>query len=416
MSALESAAVAPVRLPLGRLLVVMGGVYTIQSTVGAVMFQGVPATLRDSGLPLDMIGLVSLFMLPWTVKFLWSPMVERWRLAVDGRRRSRQIIVSGQLVMALVLAALAWITPEGGFLWLLVGLAAIAVVASTVDIASDGYMIEHLEQRQRGWGNVVQVGGGYAGIMIGTGLFLVLVGWYGWSTAMFTMAVAALLLTVPCLLTREPPGDAERQARHRPSLAFALRRPAIRWGLVAVVLCQTGLRLIQSMTGPFMIDNGIAPAQLGFLTGTLGTLLCLSCVVLVGLPIRRWGARPTLFTLLGLQVAIYTLFCLAALAPLSAELLSALFLAKAVIIAASFVALYTVAMDWTSPRQAGIDFTLFQCADALVSVVAGLGSGLIAQHLGYGVCFALASGGALLCLLLLPAVFRRIHRSMEYDG
>lgn len=415
MSTLEATATAPGRLPLGRLLLVMGGVYTIQSTVGAVMFQGVPATLRDSGLPLDMIGLVSLFMLPWTVKFLWSPLIERWRLAPDGRRRSRPIIVAGQLAMAAVLAALAWVAPADGFFWLLAGLAVIALVTSTVDIASDGYMIEHLHPEQRGWGNVVQVGGGYAGIMIGTGLFLVLVGWYGWHTAMLAIALAALLLTLPCLATREPPGDAAQQAAHRPSLLFALRRPAIRWGILAMVLCQLGLRLIQSMTGPFMIDNGIAPAELGFLTGTLGTSLCLACILLIGLPIRRLGARSVLFALLGLQVAVYLLFCVAALFPLPLELLNALFLAKAAIIAASFVALYTVAMDWTSPHQAGVDFTLFQCADALVSVVAGLSSGLIAQHLGYEVCFALATGAALLCLLLLPAVFDRIRRSTA-DG
>lgn len=413
MSVSQATVPLPASLPLGRLLVVMGGVYTIQSTVGAVMFQGVPATLRDSGVALDQIGLVSLFMLPWTVKFLWSPLVERWRLAPDGRRRSRPIIVTGQFVMAAVLALLAAVSPDNGLSWLLAGLAVIALVASTIDIAADGYMIQHLRPEQRGWGNVAQVGGGYGGIMLGTGLFLVVVDWYGWTSAMLLMAALALLLTLPCLMTREPPGDAEAQAAHRPSLRYALGRPALRWGLLAMVLCQLGLRLIQGMTGPFMIDKGLSPAQLGLLTGTLGTALCLGCVLLVGLPIRRWGARPVLFVLLGLQVVLFALFWLASVTPLPEVVLAGIFLAKSAAVAASFVALYTVAMGWTSPHQAGVDFTLLQCADSLVAALAGLGGGVIAQHLGYPVCFGLACGAVLVCLVALPVVLARIARSSK---
>ena len=414
MNAAETLAPAAARLPLGRLLVVIAGIYTVQSAVGAIMFQGVPAILRDSGIALDKIGLVSLFMLPWTIKFLWSPLVERWRLAPGGARRSRPIIVSGQILMAALLAALAWLSPGDGFFWLFVGLAVIAVIASTVDIASDGYTIDHIEPVQRGWANVVQVGGGYSGIMVG-GLFLALAGWYGWQAAMLTMTLVALLLSLPCLLTREPPGDAERQTRHRPSLSFALRRPAVRWGLLAVILSQLGLRLTQVMSGPFMIDNGLSPAQLGLLVGTAGTVLCLVCVVLIGWPIRRWGGRRVFLVLLGAQLLAYGLFFLAALQPPSQSLLSVLFLFKATAIAVSFVALYTMAMSWASSHQAGIDFTLFQCADALVSVAAGLCGGLIAQHLGYETCFGLAAASALAALLTLPRILDRIARSEAYD-
>ena len=202
MNAAETLAPAAARLPLGRLLVVIAGIYTVQSAVGAIMFQGVPAILRDSGIALDKIGLVSLFMLPWTIKFLWSPLVERWRLAPGGARRSRPIIVSGQILMAALLAALAWLSPGDGFFWLFVGFAVIAVIASTVDIASDGYTIDHIEPAQRSWANVVQVGGGYSGMMVGGGLFLAVAGWYGWQAAMLTMALVALLLSLPCPVPR----------------------------------------------------------------------------------------------------------------------------------------------------------------------------------------------------------------------
>lgn len=62
-------------------------------------------------------------------------------------------------------------------------LGVMAVLSSITDIAADGFMIERLAPNQRGWGNVIQVSGGYAGAAIGGGAFLILTEYYGWSNA-----------------------------------------------------------------------------------------------------------------------------------------------------------------------------------------------------------------------------------------
>ncbi len=400
-------------LPAWRVFVVIAGIYTIQSTAGAITFQGVPVVLRAAGAPLDLIGLISLFMLPWAVKFLWAPAVERWRLPAGGGRRSRAIILLGQALIAVVFAGISLVAPADGVVPLLLGLALIALLAATVDIACDAFTIEQLAAGRRGWGNVMQVGGGYAGIMLG-GLFLVLVDALGWRPAMLVVAALVLLLTLPMAATAEPAGHLPRAAGHRPSLAHALRRPAIRYGLVAILLFQSGLRLTQGMTGPFLVDQGVSPATLGWLTGTIGTALSLGAVVAIGVPVRLWGAGPVLRGLLALQAALFALFAAAAALPAQPMLwLAALFLLKTAAIAATFVALYTLAMQWASLRQAGVDFTLLQCADAAVAAVAGLGGGVLAQHLGYATCFGLAALLAVVSLMAAPALLRRIERSVE---
>jgi MFS transporter (putative signal transducer) len=71
------------------------------------------------------------------------------------------------------------------------------------------------------------------------------------------------------------------------------------------------------------------------------------------------------------------------------------------IMAIGFVALYAQFMAVSDPRQAGVDFTLLQCMDALVSMIGGVGSGWIAQHYGYGACFGIA---AALAVFAIPAV------------
>ena len=58
----------------------IGGLYVAQSVIGGVTWTGLPAILRAEGLPLDHVGLLSLLVLPWALKVLWSPAAERWRL------------------------------------------------------------------------------------------------------------------------------------------------------------------------------------------------------------------------------------------------------------------------------------------------------------------------------------------------
>ncbi len=70
----------PARLPTAQVIAAIGGICMAQSLVSGIAFQGVPALLRDSGAPLDQIGLAYLAFLPWALKFLWAPWIERYRL------------------------------------------------------------------------------------------------------------------------------------------------------------------------------------------------------------------------------------------------------------------------------------------------------------------------------------------------
>ncbi|MBD8906201.1 hypothetical protein [Methylorubrum zatmanii] len=88
--------------PLGSVLVAVGGLYVAQSVVTGVTLMGLPAILRESGLPLERIGLVYLALLPWVLKCLWSGAVERTRLPPAGRPR---IVALGTLISALAAAS-----------------------------------------------------------------------------------------------------------------------------------------------------------------------------------------------------------------------------------------------------------------------------------------------------------------------
>lgn len=393
-------------LSTGRVLAAIVGIYAAQSIVGGLVFQAVPAVLRQQGQELGLIGLVWLLMLAHALKFLWASPIERLRLRPSGERWSRRIILTGQVMAALLLLGLAATGTSPTTLFLLLALA--TLVTATVDIACDAFAVEQLPGRARGWGNVMQVGGAYFGVMLGGGAFLVLVARLGWQPAAAVLALLLALMTVPLLLTPEPPGDAAIQARHRASLGHALRRPGLRFGLLAVAMMQIGLRIAHGLLGPFLVDRGFDLETLGLLTGVGGTLASL-----VGTLGAAWlaGRRPAASLLAPavlLQSVIFLGLAAVALLPgLPREAAGALALLFGFGAGAGFVLLYTAMMGWAAGRQPGVDYTLLQCTDATVAALAGTAAGALAQHLGYAPCFLIAAALALFATSILPRLTRR---------
>lgn len=398
---------APTSLSTPRILTVIGGIYVTQSTVGALTFQGMPAVLRAAGAGLDAIGLIWLLMLPWALKVLWAAPVERWRLPGTGGRRSRLLILGGQILILAVLGLVALITPAQAAVALFLLLGVAAVVAATVDIACDAFAIEQLRPVQRSWGNVMQVGGGYLGMLIGGGAFLVVMEAWGWTMALTALIALMIVMTLPMALTPEPPPSTTGAGpAQRPSLRAALARPALQRGLLTVLVAQVALRLVQGLLGPLMVDRGMDLGTVGWLLGGAGTTASLAGTLLAGLAVRHLGATTVLNLGLALQGAVFAGLLAVVLTP-SAPLpvLAGLVPAFSLVTAASFVALYTLMMGWAASHQAGVDFTLLQCADAAIALVAGVGAGTIAHSVGYDACLA----GAMVAALAGATVLSRLH-------
>ncbi|RWB68517.1 MAG: MFS transporter [Mesorhizobium sp.] len=379
----------------------IGGLYVAQSVIGGTTWTGLPAVMRDQGLPLDRIGLLTLIALPWALKFLWSPAVERYRLPLSGRDRTGAIVLIGGLVSIAGLLAVAQLGPAA--FWPLVAcLTVVAFAASTVDVACDGFAVQNLAGKNLGWGNAAQVGGAYLGSAIGGGLFLFLVDLQGWRPAMWALASLLVLLGLPFLLGIA--GRSHEEVRdHVPSLGMALRRPQIRRGLVASAIYVLAQKAVLAMLGPFLVDAGLSLSTIGLVNGAGSMILGVAAALAGGALVRWLGTRSVLVLALVLQAGslfVLAAFALSGIFP-SGPLAAVAMLSSSGIMALGFVALYAQFMRWSDPRQAGVDFTLFQCMDALVSMAGGILAGYAAQHLGYGALFA---GGGVVALLATPAI------------
>lgn len=390
------------------LCVALAGIYTVQSLVTGLVTQALPAVLRSAGASLQTTGLAFLALSPWVLKGLWAPWVERWRLPTASRqRRSRPLILWGQAVVVATLAAVALLGANLTAAIALLGVAALAT--ATVDIAADGFAIDQLAPGQRGWGNVAQVGGSYAGIALGGSAFLLLHQRFGWAVASAAMAVLTLACTAPLWRLQEPPRPASTLSApsHRATWCDAWQRPAMRYGLLLVVGLGLGVRLCLGMLGPWLIDQGVDMPQLATLWGVGGLCTGLAGTLAGGLLVQRLGAWRALHAALALEaVALSTLTACALLQP-ALPLLIAASAALLVAMACGFVTRYAWLMGLTSPRQPGLDFTLLQCTEAAVAMAAGVAGGWLAGHAGYGICFGLATSCGVFALALPRALRRR---------
>lgn len=368
-----------------------------QTIITALTTQAIPSLLRSEGASLTLAGLTSLLWMPWGVRLLWAPWVERIRLP-PGRleRRSRTLVLTGQRIMAAILVGLSlasWVghvSLDSFTVWLLGGLLLAAVVSASTDVACDGFTVEQLAGQRRGWGNVAQVGGSYVGAMLGAGGFLLVAAKAGWPAALGATGLTIVLLGLPMLLLCEPSRDQGLTVDHRPGLLHALRRPQVRTGLLLMLLSFVGVRLTLGMFGPFMLDRGMSLEQVGWLFGSLHVGAGLAGAVLGGALVRAAQGWRAVWIAVGLKAVVLLALTLAAPVA-SLTVLAILAGLTFAVLGGVWVALYSALMNLTSPLQAGVDFTVFQSADALLAMAGGVAGGWLAECLGYQFCFGVAA-------------------------
>lgn len=371
------------------LALVFGGLYAVQGVTGSLVQIGLPAIMRQSGAGLDRIGLLYLLFLPWGLKFLWAPLVDRHWSPRLGRRRSW--ILPCQAGLLLALAATALCDPVGQLPLVMALLFVMALLAATQDTATDALAVEVMPGSDRGIAGSAQVAGGYLGIVVGVGVWLPLYAAYGWAVSVLLLVLAAAVLTIPVWLGR----DIERARPGppaRPSLLAALRRPKLRRGLAAVLAYQFGGRVGVALLGPFLVDAAMPIATIGWVKGIGGALIGLSSAVLAGLVLRRLRPGAGLWLFAAIHAAVFAGLAVAAgMGMRDPMIIGFLALAQGAAFSCCFVALYSTMMGWCSPDQPGTDFALLQSADAVLAIVAGVAAGAIGQALGHVANFTLAA-------------------------
>jgi PAT family beta-lactamase induction signal transducer AmpG len=264
----------------------------------ALTGQAMQAWLSLAGLDLSTIGFLSLVGLPYTFKFLWAPLMDRFELPWLGRRRGWLMLT--QLALALTLFLLAAIDPvlqTRGFALLAL---AVAFVAASQDVVIDAYRTDLLPAAERGLGSSLNVLGYRLAMILSGGVVLIwtdpaqaAAGLPGWTWPEVYRLMAALML-----------GAALLSATALPRLAHAARPTSVArndlTGFVAVVLAVVVGVMLTDQWGQAIARWLLSPWQGAPLLAKWADLLALLLGMAVTFPLAAWAARKAKFeTLLG---------------------------------------------------------------------------------------------------------------------
>ncbi|MBX9915456.1 MAG: MFS transporter [Pseudomonadaceae bacterium] len=400
-------------------VVLLASLYCAQGLPSGLLAHSLPVLLRQHGVDLVYLGLLKLLALPWMLKVLWAPWVDR--LASRRLGHHRGWILPLQLLTISCIALLALLEPRSLFgpqLPLLLGvLLLVNLAAATQDIATDGLTVRLLPERWRGLGNSLQVGGYKIGMLVsGSGLLLA-IDWLGWQRSLGLIALLLVLMTLPISLFRESqrlpvepqhvePGGPNLLWRHYRGL---LAQPGMGLWLLVLLSFKLGDALGSPMIKPMLVDQGWSNAALGQLT-LFSSLAGILGATLGGVLYARIGALRALLLFGGLQALGIAAMVLLVGHGGQTGLVYAVALFEQAVDGMSTVALFAVMMRLCRPEHEGADFTLQACVQLLLAGLVGALSGLLGKWLGYPAVFLSAGLLGLLALPLVAYYFRKTAR------
>ncbi|MGB3503520.1 MAG: MFS transporter [Mesorhizobium sp.] len=374
-----------------RLFTVLACLYLAQAIPSYLFAAAIPPILREQGVSRTAIGMAALLMLPLVLKFLWAPLVDRFR-PISSAHRAGWVIITQILIIAGIIGMM-WIEPNDVTSIIAFGFV-ISMLLSTQDIATDGYAAKYLDPRDRPVGNAIQGGSVALGVVVGGTLGLLSYHHYGWQTMLGLVAAVSVIPLIAAFAMREgdPRATATASAITRPSIMNFLRRPEARQILWIALIYRASEGLVKAMEGPYLVDAGVPLDIIGYLSGGAALTVGLGGSFLAAFMLQKRGATSVLGLLGTLRTICFALFMLHAFGVLGGfwPIFGASFF-QTLIRYMEIVALYSLFMSVTTSDQPGTDFTILSCAQLIVYLVGSMIAGTLADAMGYGALFTLAT-------------------------
>jgi MFS family permease len=386
----------------------LAALYFVQGLPYGFQTGALPVYLRSQGASLHSIGLLGALSLPWMLKALWSPLVDRYYSPALGRRKSwiipAQALLATCCLLAAVLAGANTLTP------LLILILLMNLFAATQDIAVDGWAIDQLEPEELGPANAIQVVGYKAGMLTGGGLLVWASGWLGWSGLFVAMGALVLAVLGLVLLTPEKPTSRDVGEGERPALKEVLERlkaalalPGARWFLLFIATYKLGESMADAMFRPFLVDQGFTPAQIGQWVGTWGMLASILGSALGGWLTRRLNPRQAVvLAALARAIPMLAQAALAVIVPTPA-LVIGVTVSEHLAGGMLTTAMFALMMSRVDRRIGATHYTLLATVEVLGKFPGSWASGYLAESTGFAGVFGLA---ALLSIAFLGLLTR----------
>ena len=378
----------------------------------------VPAWLKTEGLSLKAIGAFALIQFPYTWKFVWAPLLDRFGiLPWLGRRRGWMLL--SQLGLVASIAWLGQLSPTSNLTLVVTLTAALAFLSATQDIALDAFRREILPELELGLGNAIHVNAyRIAGLVPGS-LSLILADRLPWSQVFVITALFMLPGVVMTLMVKEPAIAAGAPRTLRDAVVEPFREFFGRHGVQSALLVlaflffyKLGDSLCTALATPFYLDMGFTKTEIGLIAKNAGLWPSVIGGILGGIWMVKLGINRALWLFGVVQVASILGFVWLAwlgAAPSDAARLTALAIvisAEAAGVGLGTTAFVAFMARTTHPAYTATQLALFTSLMAVPRTVINASAGWLVERMGwydfFWLCFFLALPGMLLLIRVAP--------------
>ncbi|MBW2570546.1 MAG: AmpG family muropeptide MFS transporter, partial [Deltaproteobacteria bacterium] len=343
------------------------------------------AWMKEEGVDLTVIGLMALVGLPYTLKFLWAPFLDRYTLPFLGRRRGW--LLTAQLFLFFSIIGLG-LTDPGGHPWM-VAFAALLVTffSASQDIVVDAYRREDLPDEELGLGSSFYINGYRVGMLLASGGGLILADHVSFSTVYLIMAACMLPGVLTTFFAPEPEiaaGTPEslKDAVLCPLIDYFSRKGAL-WILAFILFYKIGDTMASAMTTPFYLDIGFSKTEIGAVVKLFGFWATIIGSLIGGVLMLRQGIYRSLWIFGFLQALSTAGFALLARIGHSISALSAVIAFENLSSGMGTAAYVAFMASITNKKFTATQYALLSSLMGVPRVLASAPTGFFAKSFGW---------------------------------
>ena len=361
------------------------------------------AWMKEKGVDLTWIGMIALVQLPYTWKFIWAPVLDRFTLPFLGRRRGWLLVAQLALIGAIVL--LGYSDPVENVPMMVAAAILVAFFSASQDIVIDAYRREDLADEELGLGSSMYIYGYRLGMLLAGGGGMILADRMAFASVYLIMAACMLPGVLTTLLTPEPdistgPPRTMKEAIVNPLVEYFSRHNAV-WILVFILLYKIGDTMAGAITTPFYLDIGFTKTDIGAVVKVFGTGATLAGAFLGGIILLKVGINRSLWIFGVLQALSTACFAILAQIGFSIPALSGVIAFENLSSGMGTAAFVAFMASITNKKFTATQYALLTSLIGIPRALASAVTGLMVKHLGWVNFFIFCALVAIPGMLLL---------------
>lgn len=354
------------------------------------------AWFSDAGLSIWVTSALSLIGLPYLLRFLWAPLLDRYRISALGRRRGW--IITMQISTILGLNILTWFSPVLSPL-IMAGLAfLLAIFSATQDASIDAHRVEYLSEEYYGLGASLASTGYRLGMLFSGGVALIIAQHHGWIAAYRIMSAALLLGVIAIIWSPEPKKIKLSESDKLSSFIEPMRNLFNHSGIVTfcffVLFYKLGEVFTTTISGivmPFLIQGlGFSLETIGYVHKIWGTVALISGGIVGGILMLRISIFRALLYFGLLQAITNLIFIVLAIVGKNLAILSLAVTSDNFAAGMGSTALVAMIMRFVNQKFTATQFSILVCISGLPRIFSGPIGAFLQSHLGWVGLYAIA--------------------------